>query len=69
MNIKIQNNIEDSLQAELVEYRRHIHSYPELGFKEFETAKYIKSILNKYNIETKDICETGFVADIGKGGH
>jgi len=46
----------------LVEIRRHIHQNPELAFKEFETSKYLKSWLEKANIETRsDYSETGVV--------
>lgn len=39
---------------ELIEYRRHFHKYPEIGFNTGETIKYIIGILN--NIEyNKDI--------------
>ncbi len=55
------------LQDELVLHRRHIHSYPELGYNEFETTKYITSILDSYNISYKKVCKTGIVAEIGAG--
>ena len=31
--------------------RRHIHANPELSYKEFETAKYVSSVLNEWGIE------------------
>ena len=46
----------------LVEIRRHIHQNPELAFNEFETTNYLKSWLEKANIETRtDYSETGVV--------
>lgn len=57
----------EEFQSELVGYRRHIHSNPELGYNEFETSKYISSILDSYDIPHKTICKTGIVADIGFG--
>ncbi|MBK9254046.1 MAG: amidohydrolase [Saprospiraceae bacterium] len=35
---------------EVIEYRRHIHQYPELSFQEKETGLYIQQILTKYGI-------------------
>ena len=29
---------------ETIKWRRHLHQYPELSFKEYETTKYIISI-------------------------
>ncbi len=50
---------------EVVAIRRHIHMHPELSFKEFETSKYVCSILDKYKIPyTKNIVETGIIAII-----
>ena len=36
--------------TEIVEIRRHLHKHPELSFQEYETSKFIKSVLNKWNI-------------------
>lgn len=67
-------NLKDKIQklnekyfSEIVEFRRHIHQYPELSFKEFETAKYIKSILTKYNIEFDESFGENAVIGIIKG--
>ncbi|MBU5307535.1 amidohydrolase [Clostridioides mangenotii] len=47
----------------MVEWRRHIHSHPELSFHEVETAKYIKSILETYpNLEISSLTETSVIA-------
>ena len=40
------------LFGKIVEYRRHIHQNPELSFLEFETAKYIRGILQENGIAT-----------------
>lgn len=48
--------------------RRHFHMYPELSFKEFETAKKVKEELEKLDIECRFVTETGVVAEIGKKG-
>src|SRR5690554_4326752 len=55
--------IAESLHSELSTIRRHLHSYPELSFQEFETAKYIESELDKIGItDYKRIANTGIVA-------
>lgn len=50
---------------EVVSIRRYLHQHPELSFEEFNTSKYVCSILDKYNISyKKDIVKTGIVAII-----
>ena len=50
---------------EIVSIRRHLHMYPELSFKEYETSKYIKSLLKNWNISyTENIAENGIVVVI-----
>lgn len=50
---------------EVVSIRRQLHQYPELSFEEFNTSKFVCSILDKYNIVyKKDIVKTGIVAII-----
>ena len=45
--------------------RQHIHANPELSYKEFETAKYVSSVLNDWGIEHKTgVADTGIVATI-----
>lgn len=46
-----------------LEIRRHIHSHPELSFKEYETSKYVAAVLTTLGIEyTAGIVGTGIVA-------
>lgn len=40
-------------QDEFISWRRQIHSNPELGFKEFETTRFIKEKLESWGIETR----------------
>ncbi|MCE7734753.1 MAG: amidohydrolase [Candidatus Heimdallarchaeota archaeon] len=54
----------EAIREKIVEYRRHVHMYPELGLKEFETAKYIKSKLSALGIEYKTCTETGVTVKI-----
>ena len=48
---------------EIVEIRRYLHKNPELSFKEYNTSRYIKKILDDWNIEFEDnIAGNGIVA-------
>ena len=50
---------------DIIAVRRHMHSHPELSFKEFETVKYVSSMLMEFGIESqKKIANTGIVATI-----
>ena len=45
-----------------VEIRRHLHTYPELSFKEYKTSEYIQQKLSDYGISfNSGIAETGVV--------
>jgi len=56
------------LQPELVEVRRHIHRYPELGFEERETAGFICEKLSGLGLEIKEgVAGTGVVALLKTG--
>lgn len=54
------------LFPETVNHRRHIHTFPELSFKEFKTAEYIKKELISMGIECHSCTETGVTALIGE---
>ena len=46
----------------IIDIRRNLHSNPELSFQEFETSKYIKSILADWGIPFQEhIADTGIV--------
>lgn len=54
-----------ALQPQIVEWRRNIHKYPELGFKEQLTAQFISQKLQEWGIEHETgIAHTGIVATI-----
>jgi len=54
-----------SLQPQLVEWRRHLHQRPELGFKEQLTAQFVAQKLQEWGIEHKTgVAQTGIVATI-----
>ncbi|WP_294387653.1 M20 family metallopeptidase [uncultured Clostridium sp.] len=53
-NIEAQN-----IKDELIKIRRTLHQYPELGFEETNTSKFIKDFLKKECIEFKEFAGTG----------
>jgi amidohydrolase len=55
----------EDLRNETIDLRRHFHMYPELSYKEFETALFICEYLEKHNIPfKKEIAGTGIVGTI-----
>ncbi len=51
-----------------VEFRRHLHAFPELSFKEEKTARFIAEQLSALGIENRSIAGTGILARIeGRG--
>ena len=55
----------ENIFDEIVAIRRNIHKNPELSFNEYETSKYIKSVLKSWNIPFIDnIADTGIVVVI-----
>jgi len=54
-----------ALQTELVATRRHLHSHPELSFREKETSAFIQAQLKMHGIKfTAGYCKYGMVAEI-----
>lgn len=49
----------DNIKDELKQIRRTLHKYPELGFEETNTSKYIKEFLTKEGIEYTEFAKTG----------
>ena len=43
-------NIAKKYVLEAINIRKHLHAHPELSFQEYETSKYIQSILKKHDI-------------------
>ena len=65
MILEIAKDISD----ELIKIRRDLHKIPELEFEEFKTSAYIKSILDKLEIEYEILSGTGICAFLkGKKG-
>ncbi len=42
------------LESEMTAWRRHLHASPELGFEEFETARFLADRLRAFGIETTE---------------
>ncbi len=53
-----------SLAHDLVAWRRHLHSHPEISFREFATADYIEQQLRDMGLTPKRIAQTGVYTDI-----
>ena len=50
------------IMTKLVEWRRHLHQYPELGNNELKTAKYVEDHLRRLGFEVRTgIAKTGVV--------
>lgn len=47
-----------------VEFRRHLHSYPELSFEEHQTAAFIEQALSAEGIAYRRVAKTGVLAYI-----
>lgn len=59
------SNVHQDLASLLRTVRRHLHAYPELGFREHRTARYIREILQMEGIDgAKEIAGTGVYVDI-----
>ena len=53
-----------SIKDDLIEYRRTIHSNPEVGDKLPKTKAYVMDKLREFGYEPVEICESGIVATI-----
>ncbi len=57
-----------SVSAKVITWRRHLHQYPELSNREFETAKYITNHLKSLGLEVQTgVAHTGVVAKLSGG--
>jgi len=56
------NQATEKILPQVVEWRRHLHQYPELGNREFKTAEYIEKNLRRLGIEVRTkVAKTGVV--------
>lgn len=53
-----------TIENEIIQIRRHIHKYPELGGNEYNTAAFIESKLKKLNIPFKRLSKTGVIGTL-----
>ncbi len=61
-------SIKQALLDEVTQWRQHIHSQPELGFKEFKTAAFIVDKLQSFGIEVhQGLGGTGVVGTLQNG--
>ena len=52
--------LSDQYHQDIVNIRRHLHSYPELSFQEYETSKFIATQLNEMGVKFRSgIVKTG----------
>ncbi|TMP73747.1 amidohydrolase [Pseudoalteromonas sp. S1608] len=57
-----------SVSEKVITWRRHLHQYPELSNREFETAKYITNHLKSLGLEVQTgVAHTGVVAKLSGG--
>jgi amidohydrolase len=62
-------SLSESLQPEVIKWRRHLHANPELSYDEFNTAKFVTEQLKSFGLEPMSMATTGLVALIqGKPG-
>lgn len=52
------------IQPALVEWRRHLHQYPELSFEEEQTCRYVCTQLENMGLTTEVVANTGVVATV-----
>lgn len=67
MSVEI-NTASEKILPQVIEWRRHLHQYPELGNREFKTAEYIEKHLRALGLEVRTkVAKTGVIG-ILKGG-
>jgi amidohydrolase len=54
-------NLAGNIFEQVVGYRRHLHTHPELSFKEFNTSRFIKDKLTEFGIPFTSMANTGVV--------
>jgi amidohydrolase len=57
-------NLSKEIHPEMIQHRRHLHTYPELSFQEYKTSAYIKKQLDELNIPWTSVATTGVLAVI-----
>jgi amidohydrolase len=57
-------NLSLRIHTEVIECRRHLHTYPELSFEEYNTSGFVKSKLDAIGVSWKPVANTGVLAMI-----
>lgn len=66
MTSKTTESRPEAIRDTLIEIRRHLHRHPELSNEEFETTKYIASLLKQAGVTLIDYgLKTGVIAEVG----
>ncbi|ANE03356.1 M20 family metallopeptidase [Corynebacterium crudilactis] len=58
----------DRHHDEVIEWRRHLHSHPELSHMEYRTTEYLASVLKAHGLDPHLFPGTGLMVDIGPEG-
>lgn len=51
----------EKMKSRLIEWRRTLHQYPELGFEEYKTSQFVQERLAEFGIEYQVVAKTGVV--------
>ncbi|MES2587474.1 MAG: M20 family metallopeptidase, partial [Bacteroidota bacterium] len=63
-------SLANEIYPKVLGYRKYLHQYPELSYQEFETAKFVKTQLEKIGItDIKTLANTGVVGLISGKNH
>lgn len=61
LKLRIQQASKDNYN-EVLKFRRHLHTNPELSFEEYNTAEYIENQLQSWGFKTQRMAKTGVIA-------
>lgn len=62
--------LQPDLVAQMTQWRRHMHQYPEVEFDVYETAGYVASLLREWGLEVHEkIGQSGVVGVLRKGSN
>ena len=59
----------DKIYDKVLGYREHLHRNPELSYKEYNTSKFVSSVLSEIGIDNFSIGDTGIAALISGDHH
>lgn len=65
--IKMKLTVMEKDLQNCITYYEHLHMYPELGNEEYETQKYVSSLVNNIGYEIIPVDTTGFIAYLDVG--